>query len=211
MDGIDMWIYGDSLSTGTHGKNAYLDALKEQLPVRELRNFAVGSSGLTEETPNSMIDRMKRQLREESYKECSPPQLVLIWHGTNDWYWGSAPDRFREDALWAADTLRQWFPETLPVWCGPIFRLEAPDGGKEAGDAWRLKNKRGHTLLDYWRALEDCSQAGHFPLLDMNRQVNIHMGNEGICLEDHVHPNEEGYRRIARVLIKSLKELTADL
>ena len=39
----------------------------------------------------------------------------------------------------------------------------------------------------------------------MNRQCHINAFNEGICLEDHVHPNAEGYRRISRVLIREIR------
>ncbi len=45
----------------------------------------------------------------------------------------------------------------------------------------------------------------HFPLIDMNRQCHINALNEEICLEDHVHPNAEGYRRISRVLIREIR------
>ena len=39
----------------------------------------------------------------------------------------------------------------------------------------------------------------------MNRQCHINAFNEEICLEDHVHPNAEGYRRISRVLIREIR------
>lgn len=51
----DFWIYGDSLSDGTHGENAYLDELEREFVIERLRNFAVSASGLTEQTPGSMV------------------------------------------------------------------------------------------------------------------------------------------------------------
>ena len=41
----------------------------------------------------------------------------------------------------------------------------------------------------------------------MNRQCHIHAFNAETCLEDHVHPNTEGYRRISRVLIRDVQTL----
>ena len=51
----DFCIYGDSLSDGTHGENAYLNEIKREFGIERLRNFAVSASGLTEQTPNSMV------------------------------------------------------------------------------------------------------------------------------------------------------------
>ncbi len=206
MEISDFWIYGDSLSDGTHGNNAYLDEITREFGIQRLRNFALSSSGLTEQTPNSMVSILKRQAAEHFASLPDTPQLIFIWHGTNDWYWGSDPETFRRDVVWATDTLRANFPDTLILWATPIFRLEAPDRCALRADGYVNPNKNGHTLADYERILEDCSVRCHFPLIDMNRQCQIHAFNEAVCLEDHVHPNAEGYRRISRVLIREIRQ-----
>ena len=205
MSLTDFWIYGDSLSDGTHGENAYLDEIKREFRIERLRNFAVSASGLTEQTPGSMASILKRQMEDGFASVQDTPQVIFIWHGTNDWYWGSDLAAFHRDVVWATETLRACFPDALILWATPIFRLEAPDQCTIRADGYVNPNKNGHTLADFTRVLEDCSVRCHFPLIDMNRQCHINAFNEGICLEDHVHPNAEGYRRISRVLIREIR------
>lgn len=214
-DGIGrVWIYGDSLSTGTHGGGAYLEALARELHVTQLHNFAVGSSGLSRITPNGMLEIMDRQVREKTWETLEAPDLIFVWHGTNDWYWGTPIGSYQDEggdgficsAGQAVSMLRQRFPEAKIVWATPIFRWEQPDGGDRAGDAFLLANKEGHTLYDYGKALEEASWRYHFPLVDVGRMVNIHRYNEENYLEDHVHPNRAGYERIERILIRGIRE-----
>lgn len=207
-----VWIYGDSLSTGTHGEGAYLEAISREFHIAELHNFAIASSGLSRITPNGMLTVMDRQMEEKQWDVMKAPDLILIWHGTNDWYWGTEIGSFMDEGGesfyssigWAVSTLRERFPETLIVWATPVFRFEQPEGGDRAEDAFLLKNKMGYTLYDYVKALEEASVRYHFPLIDMGRRVNIHRQNEENFLEDHVHPNRAGYERIERVLIGAI-------
>ncbi len=209
-----VWIYGDSLSTGTHGDGAYLEALKREFHVKELHDFAVGSSGLSKVTPNGMLEVMEKQIREKLWEKLEMPDLIFIWHGSNDWFWGTPIGSFKDQegesffasVRLAVTTLRTQFPETPVMWAAPIFRLETPDGGSRTEDAFFLENKAGHTMYDYVKALEEASWRYHFPLIDMGRLVNIHRQNEDRFLEDHVHPNRAGYDRIEKVLIRGIRE-----
>ena len=201
----DFCIYGDSLSDGTHGENAYLNEIKREFGIERLRNFAISASGLTEQTPNSMVSILKRQMEEGFSFSPDTPQVIFIWHGSNDWYWGSDPETFRRDVVWVTETLRSCFPDTLILWATPIFRLEAPYQCTLRADGYVNPNRNGHTLADFVQVLEDCSVRCHFPLINMHQQCHINAFNEEICLEDHVHPNAEGYRRISRVLIREIR------
>ena len=81
-------IYGDSISTGAHGEGGYEAMLKSSLSLEKVYNFAVGSSGLTRKTPGGMLEVLdKNPVPEDA-------ELFLIWHGSNDWYWGSRLEEF---------------------------------------------------------------------------------------------------------------------
>ena len=73
-----VWIYGDSLSTGTHGDGAYLEALKREFHVKELHNFAVGSSGLSKITPNGMLEVLDKQIRDRLWEKLEKPDLITL-------------------------------------------------------------------------------------------------------------------------------------
>lgn len=192
-------IYGDSISTTSHGNGGYEDKIKEGLKLNKIYNFSVGSSGLTPATPNHMLGILEsRPIPEEA-------DVILIWHGSNDWYWGSTIEAFTEGIREAVERLRNGAPKAFLVWCTPIFRYEMPYEGKEKGEAYQMKNRVGQTLYEYCRQLEESSQRLGFYLLDMHRCTNIHRENMDCYLEDQVHPNERGYEKIAKVMIHELE------
>lgn len=205
-----MLIYGDSLSTGTHGEGAYLETLRKELKIEKIENYAVGSSGLAAITPNSMM----QILEQHDVKEAVNADAVFIWHGTNDWYWGTEigqPEDVIKDTFYGAiyhavTEVRRRNPKALLVWATPIFRLERPDQGQTCADAAKVKNKTGYTQIDYTVALRTAADLYHFPLIEMGRLIGIHEGNATMYLEDSVHPNALGYRRIENILIDHLKK-----
>lgn len=206
----NLTIYGDSLSTGTHGQGGYLAALQAVLAPATLTNYAVGSSGCAAGTPNSMMEVLRR-----TQGQRAPADLILIWHGTNDWYWGTplgTPGDRTEDTFWGAVTsavtrLRTENPDALLVWVTPVYRRECPDGATEPGDADEIPNRAGHCLWEYTRVLRQAADRLHFPLVEMGRDSGICAQNADRLLEDNVHPNRAGYRPISRVLCRELSRL----
>ena len=192
-------IYGDSISTGTHGEGGYEAMLKSSLSLKRVYNFAVGSSGLTRKTPGGMLEVLDKNPVPED------EELFLIWHGSNDWYWGSGMEEFSHGVKEAVNRLRAAAPTAELVWVTPIYRFECPDGMAQAGEAYELPNKNGYTMLDYYEELERSSKRLGFPLIDMRRLCGIHRDNAGIYLEDRGHPNRAGYQRIGAVLDREIQ------
>lgn len=202
-------IYGDSISTGTHGEGAYLPYLEETYGA-ELVNYAVGGSGLCCASPDNGVSILEGEgtIPEDA-------DLIILWHGSNDWYWGSPmgelEDKGGETFLGAIGKavrrIREKAPEAALLFCTPIYRFERPDGGSHPGRAYEMKNKLGYTLTDYCEALRTASVYHGFPLADMRRYAGIHEGNQEEYLEDRVHPNGKGYERIWRVMKRKLDEV----
>lgn len=201
-------IYGDSLSTGSHGEGGYVPRLRESFCLENIQNLSIGSSGLAVGTPDSMVELLGKpgHLPEN-------PDLILVWHGSNDWYFGTAigtpgsadPSTFSGAVGAVMEVLREHSPNAMILWVTPLYRWEKPDRGGAEGDAYGLPNRNGHTLLDYHEALERASARHGFPLVDMRRLCGIHGHNAGLYLEDGVHPNREGYLLIGSVLEREIR------
>lgn len=202
-------IYGDSISTGSHGEGGYERYLKEALGA-EIINYAIGSSGLSDTTPNNTASILKN-----SENIPADADLIIMWHGSNDWYWGSPmgtladrqSDTFLGAIADAAGRIRERAKNAAFVWLTPLYRYEKPDEGQSIGKAYEIQNKLGNTLGDYYHGLQLASAYHGFYLVDMRRLTGIHEGNQELYLEDCVHPNKAGYERIQRILIKELGEI----
>lgn len=205
-------IYGDSISTVNHGDGGYEGYLRERFSA-EVVNYAISASGLSLITPNNTVSILA-----DEGNIPKDADLILMWHGSNDWYWGSpignlldgASDTFLGAVGEAVRRIRRAAPEAAFVWMTPIFRYEAPDEGSAAGNAYETENKVGNTLFDYYQALKQASVYHGFPVIDLRRLCGIHEGNQHLYLEDRVHPNKAGYERIFRVMERQLKDVLYD-
>ena len=195
---IKLLVYGDSLSNGNHGEGAYYPLFEEK--GISVTNRAVGSSGLCRNTPSSMLSQLEKY-DDRNY------DIVLVWHGTNDWYWGSRMDDFAYSTRFSIEIIRERNPLAIILWCGPLYRYEAPDGKSERVSAFESPNKIGFTLSDYRDTLKkECLLLG-VVYVEMNSLIQIHKNNREEFLEDLVHPNKKGYERIARALISEIGKL----
>ena len=81
--------------------------LTSSLSMEKVYHFAVGSSGLPRKTPVGMLEVLdKNPVPEDA-------DLFLIWHGSNDWYWGSGLEEFSHGVKEAVNRLRAAAPTCL--------------------------------------------------------------------------------------------------
>lgn len=200
-------IYGDSISTGNHGKGGYEGLIKEKLKIGEIYNHAVGSSGMSRTTPNSLIGLLENE--ENIHKDAD---LIIIWHGSNDWYWGAPLGDIKNDdehtfsgALKAVvNKLRKCSPNGVIVFLTPIFRYEAPDKCHVKEEGYLNKNSVNLTLKDYHDAIIDASVMLGFATIDLRKLTDFHYYNAEKYFEDYVHPCEAGYKKIADIIASNI-------
>lgn len=199
-------IYGDSISTINHGGGGYEGYLKEKFSA-EVVNYAVSASGLSLATPNNTATILA-----DSAHIPRDADLIIMWHGSNDWYWGSPIGELTDEDSHtflgavgqAVHRIRNQAPDAVLVWLTPIYRYQAPDQVEQAGHAYSTHNKIGNTMMEYYLGLQQASICHGFPLIDVRRLCGIHEVNQEQYLEDRVHPNKAGYERIWRVLEREL-------
>lgn len=199
-------VYGDSLSTGTHGDGGYLADLR-RAGAEPLFLHAVGSSSLAPSAPNSLVDVLRRP-------GTLHPRLdvALVWLGTNDWYWGTPlGDRDDRDpstylGAWhhCVGLLREVSEGLRIVAPTPLWRDELPHGVTEGGAAFTCPNRLGHTLTDYADALVAVAADLDLELVDMTTATGLGAADAEACFEDRVHPNRRGYQVIGPVLARAV-------
>lgn len=205
-------IYGDSISTVNHGDGGYEGYLRDRF-AGEVINYAIGSSGLTLHTPDNTA-----AILADSRHIPADADLIIMWHGSNDWYWGSPIGTLKDEDshtfLGAVGEgvrrIRQAAPNAVLVWLTPIYRYEAPDQKTDPGNAYETENKIGNTMMEYYHGLELASVRHGFPLIDIRRYCGIHEVNQELYLEDRVHPCKAGYERIWKVMERELVKLLSD-
>lgn len=201
-------IFGDSISTPLIGDGGYEVRLWQLLAPREFHNFAVPQSGASVGTPDSVVKMLTL------YGDvCDGADVVILWHGTNDWYWGAQPgncgSQDGETYIGALElairNIRSHAPDALLVMATPLYRRQAPDGCQTEGDAWITPNKVGATLADYDSALRKAAQAYAVPLVEMRVLTGFCEQNCGRFLPDHVHPGKEGCDMIAGIFAEHIE------
>ena len=202
-------VYGDSISLDDYEGGGWPRKIQSLLDFEKVYNHAIGASGLSASTPNNTV-----RLLDDPKNLHSDADLVIIWHGTNDWYWGApvgnaadtGEDTFAGAMHAAVRKLRQVNPEVKIIWMTPIFRHQPPDQSDSTAEAWESKNKAGFTMKDYDGMIWEQSNRLTFPVIDLRRLTNFSMENKHIYYRDIAHPSEPGFERIADLIARHLKQ-----
>lgn len=203
-------IFGDSISTPLIGAGGYEVLLQSLLKPKEFYNFAVPQSGASTVTPDHVLQILTRH-----GAVCEDADVVILWHGTNDWYWGAQIGRFgsQDGSTYigalelAVRSIREFAPSAFIMTATSLYRWQAPDGCQTAGDAWFTPNKAGASLAEYDRALREVSQAYGAALVEMRALTGFCEQNCRRFLPDCVHPGKEGCDIIARIFAEHIERL----
>ncbi len=204
-------IYGDSISTTDYGQGGYQNILCEKLKVNNIFNHAISGSA-TAFTP---IDNFIRVLSDENNIH-PEADFIIIWYGTNDWYWGNHLGHIGSNDLSTFSGALDKSLQILQVKCPnakiilltPIFRNQAPFdvfSSNLINNAYLTKNKVGHTLKEYKDMLILIAENRCVPVLDIHTLSQINEFNSKLFLEDDVHPSKLGYERISSIIINFIK------
>ena len=202
-------IYGDSISTKDFGEGGYENQIKEKLGIEMIYNHAISSSGLSSTTPFNMIGLL------DNFDNIHPEaDLIIIWHGTNDWYWNaplvsseSDTSSFSSDLEAVIKKLQENCPKANIVYLTPLFRFQAADKCEKVCDAYSNENFLGYTLKDYYDVIVESSKKLGFTVIDMRTLTNFHYYNTDKYIHDCIHPSKEGYDKIANLLAKQVETL----
>lgn len=207
----DRWdeilIFGDSISTVNHGDGGYMELLKASMGAKRIENRAMASSGLALTTPHSLACLL---MQDEPFVN-EEKMLILIWHGSNDWYWGTPVGCHGNGAgytFWGAldyvfECLKERYPQADIVWLTPLKRVQRPYG-MEREELDTGVNLAGMTLEDYAETLKEAGELYGFPVIDMKQAAERAGMDIKSHFEDKIHPNRAGYVMINRMISEEL-------
>ena len=195
-------IFGDSISTSNFSGGGYEVLLPKVLPVQKIVNFAENAAALTAGYPYSVCDTVLSHTPEEE------TDLVILWAGTNDWYYGApAGDFTSHDKGCSCGALRQaalhlskTYPSAVILTMTPLYRYSEYDGTEAPCHAFETKNTAGLTLYDYHTRLLQTADLVGLPVCDMHALSGINAANHTLYLRDGTHPSRAGYEKITRIL-----------
>lgn len=203
-------IFGDSISTNLIGHGGYETPLKGLLGISNVVNCAVACSGAALCTPDSLVSVIDGC----DLKQHSDAEAVILWHGTNDWYWGSpigtlgSSDKhtFLGAMEYAVTRIKESLPKAKIVMATPLLRLEAPHGSDVMIEGHCNRSKVGFTLLDYSKAVLKLEEHLGICVVDMRRLTKFNRQNMNRYLPDGVHPSKQGCTRIAEIFAQYISK-----
>ena len=203
-------IYGDSISLDSYPGGGWPSRVAAALQPADMYNHAIGASGLSATTPNSTITKIN-----ELDWQHPDAEIAIVWHGTNDWYWGAPVGKVGEadENTYAGAIeclvrkLRQINPQVRIVWMTPILRCQPPHriDASASSEAWDTPNCTGATMRDYVDVLTEQSRRLCFPLIDLRRLTGFSPENKHLYYRDIAHPSEAGFDRIAELIARHLR------
>jgi lysophospholipase L1-like esterase len=189
-------IFGDSISTKSHGEGGYIRWLQERSDFDHVQSYAISASGLTDLTPNHMQKQIL--MHQEDIKRATH---VLIWHGTNDYYYHVPRDEFEKQFIHIYHQLQELNPRLDIVCLTPILRFQALDQSSVAMNGFDSPNRAGYTLFDLEGLIIDLSSRLSISCINMRESTPFSMDNIDMYYEDRVHPNSLGYLEIIKPIL----------
>ncbi|MEW4527046.1 SGNH/GDSL hydrolase family protein [Maioricimonas sp. JC845] len=218
-DELTIVSFGDS-TTAPRGKlTVYSDRLARELPspTRKVHVVNAGIGG-------NNTDMARRRFEKDVLAH--QPDVVIIQFGINDAavdVWKTPPvtqprvsvDRYRENLLHFISTLKKQNARVILMTPNPLLwtpslkqRYGRPpyDPGSDAGFNLLLR--------DYAAAVREIAKQQDVPLVDIDRAFHEYDRQPGQSLadllSDGMHPNEQGQRLVADLLIRELQKASDD-
>jgi lysophospholipase L1-like esterase len=194
-------IFGDSISTSFHGDGGYIRKLQETMIFDDIQTLAISASGLSSITPNALALQYKKH--EDLIRQASH---LIIWHGTNDWYYNVPLDQFQMELVELCKDIRRINQNISILLITPLIRYQATYGNSRIINGYTEHNNHGETLIDFENAIQQVALNLDTGLICMRIETPFTLQNINHYFEDGVHPNDAGYNQIVIPIIRFFKK-----
>ena len=216
IKGLKFAFLGDSITEGVGASSpdaVYHSVLKERCGLAEALNYGISGTRIARQKKTYMeaiawdrdfISRIP-EIREDV-------DAIVVFGGTNDYdhgdaYLGSFDDRsvytFYGALHVLLETLIKKFPDKTIIYMTPLHRSDERDHTS-------VKVYKGHKLCEYVSAIKEVCAYYSVPVLDLYATAGMNPcipEQSELYFADGLHPNDNGYRRIAERLEAFLRSL----
>lgn len=197
---------GDSITEGwcaTSPDKCFVSLVGKALNC-EVRNYGIGGTRFAIKTEPSLEPKFDLFYGDRVKEMDQDADIVFVFGGTNDYGHGDAPfgefgDKDPHTFYGAIDYLINqlllYYKKEQIVFILPLYRLNE---NNPYGDGSKLYPDK--TLQEYREAIMKVLLEYNISILDIKDDIGKAEGNP--LLEDGLHPNDDGYRKIATLVIQ---------
>lgn len=209
---------GDSITYG-YGledvKYRFSDILKKELNLKSAGNYGISGTRIARQlspNPNAAEDQLDFCARYTEMKQDA--DVIVVFGGVNDYQHGNAPmgnandrspDTFYGALNFLYSNLRKKYPHAVVIVVTPMHMVEDKKPGGRFSEA-----EKPFILEDYVHAIKQVAANYNYPILDLFSHRELDANDSEVrlkCVPDGIHPNAEGHRMIANLLLDFLKKL----
>lgn len=197
-------FYGDSITWGQvregQASPTFPETFGNIVNATNVVNRGVGGSCLSNWSQisenyrvNSFTNRMLREPLAEF-------DTIFVMYGTNDYGWGvplgQEFDSNTETFYGAVNESIKYLCSTYPT--KEIYFITPP-----YGNTYRTPNPQGLTILSYINAINDRCNYYSIPVIPLNELMGTNQFNHTSMFWDSLHPNQQTYNKIGKIVAKS--------
>lgn len=203
----NLTFVGDSITYGLHAtdsSHSYPSIIAKRAGVKVF-NEGISSATWQNGSANDSISLVSRSLDIDFTRG----NTVVLFAGTNDFAQNlpiGKSDDTTDKTLFGAinDTLKNIYAKNSKAdvrLIAPMWRARINDATKFE-DIETTANSLGLYLKDYVDAILEIGNKYHLPVLDLYHKLNINQLNYSAWLADGLHPNDDGYKKLANIIGK---------
>lgn len=190
------WLtLGDSITKA----NGYQPIVKERLGFSKVDNKGINGQTMAYQKTNKSTYYIGKDINYKQY------DLVTIFIGTNDFRYNKKLGKLGEyDEKTFIGGYEMLIEKILSS--NPYIDLVLITPMQRTKDGYDINftNKVGSKLIDYVNGIKDLGEKYSLPVLDLYSISGINTQTMNVYTRDNLHPNKNGYKRIAEKMYRFL-------
>ena len=215
LEGKKIAFLGDSITEGVGAsaeENNFVETIKREGRLKAAYNYGISGTRIAKQNKPSEIKSWDKNFISRVSEMEKDVDAVIVFGGTNDFGHGdikfgktgdTAEATFCGSCYVLMEKLLEKYSDIPVIIITPLHRADENTVNISCAEKPPLK--------EYVEAIRKAAETFSLPVLDLyaagGMQPTVKAQNE-LYFTDGVHPNDKGYERIARLIMKFLENIT---